>query len=294
MVVTKKTKGQTRKACTRCGDVFNINNGFYSINSNSKDDNFPDGKINVCKKCIQAAWDRPTAGFNSFIDFLRIVNLPYKEDLYNTVKKADYIRQVRLSYPNLFFKDSDGLLEKKGEQQVKKKELKELTPEQMEECAAFWGSGYDENEYIYLMSQYERYLKTYIVDTPVMEDLVAKIIQTDLQIRKTNEMGGDASKHVKTYNELLTSANLKPSQAKAAEEDEANTMGNWIRKIENSEPIPAPDSKFLDIDGIVKYVKVFFTGAMARSLGEKNPFQKETDELMAKLTVDSDEVDKNG
>ena len=73
MVVTKKTKGQTRKACTRCGDVFNINNGFYSINANSKDDNFPDGKINVCKKCIQAAWDRPTAGFNSFIDFLRIV-----------------------------------------------------------------------------------------------------------------------------------------------------------------------------------------------------------------------------
>ena len=45
------------------------------------------------------------------------------------------------------------------------------------------------------------------------------------------------------------------------------------------------------MDGIIKYIKVFFLGAMAKSLGEQNPYQKETDEVMKELTVDYDERD---
>lgn len=290
MVVTKTTKKQTRKACNRCGDVFNVANGFYSISQ--PDDNFPDDKVNVCKKCYQLAWEDETTGFNAFIDFLRITNLPYKEELYNSVSKTDYIRRVRLSYANLRFKDSDSLVENKSTIQVQQGKLKELTKEQMQECADFWGAGYTESEYIYLMSQYENYIQSYIVDTPVMEDLVAKIIQTALQMRKATESGADASKYVKAYNELLTAASLKPSQEKAAAESENNTFGNWIKKIENEEPIPIPDKKFLDVDGIIKYIKVFFLGAMAKSLGEKNPYQKETDEVMQELTVDYEDGEK--
>ena len=287
MVVTKTTKKKTRKACNRCGDVFNVANGFYSISQ--PDDNFPDDKVNVCKKCYQLAWEDETTGFNAFIDFLRITNLPYVEDLYNEVSKTDYIRRVRLSYSNLRFKDSDNLVENKSTIQVKQGKLKELTEEQMQECADFWGAGYEESDYLYLMSQYEKYVSSYMVDTPVMEDVVSKIIQTDLEIRKANEAGRDASKLVKTYQELLTTASLKPSQEKAAQEGENNTFGNWIKKIENEEPIPIPDKKFLDVDGIIKYIKVFFLGAMAKSLGEQNPYQKETDEVMKELTVDYDD-----
>ena len=287
MVVTKTTKKQTRKACNRCGDVFNVANGFYSISQ--PDDNFPDDKVNVCKKCYQLAWEDETTGFHAFVDFLRTANLPYVEDLYNEVSKTDYIRRVRLSYGNLRFKDSDSLVENKSTIQVQQGKLKELTKEQMQECADFWGAGYEESDYLYLMSQYEKYVNSYMVDTPVMEDVVAKIIQTDLEIRKANEAGRDASKLVKTYQELLTTASLKPSQEKAAAEGENNTFGNWIKKIENEEPIPIPDKKFLDVDGIIKYIKVFFLGAMAKSLGETNPYQKETDEVMKELTVDYDD-----
>ena len=194
-----------------------------------------------------------------------------------------------MSYGNLRFKDSDSLVENKSTIQVQQGKLKELTKEQMQECADFWGAGYEESDYLYLMSQYEKYVSSYMVDTPVMEDVVAKIIQTDLEIRKANEAGRDASKLVKTYQELLTTASLKPSQEKAAAEGENNTFGNWIKKIENEEPIPTPDKKFLDVDGIIKYIKVFFLGAMAKSLGEQNPYQKETDEVMKELTVDYDD-----
>src|SRR5699024_11480319 len=76
----------------------------------------------------------------SFLDFIRLADIPYKHDIYNSIeKKPDYLKRVRLSYTNYRFKDSDPMVEQKSEIQVKTGNLKELTPEQMEECAVFWG-----------------------------------------------------------------------------------------------------------------------------------------------------------
>lgn len=290
-IITKNTNKQQRKACNRCTNIYKISTGFYKINE--PNDNFPDEHLNVCKKCLQEDWEDETSGFYAFLDFLRLADLPYKHDIYNSVeKKVDYVRRVRLSYKEHRFKDSDPMVEQKSEIQVKTNNLKELTPEQMEECAVFWGAGYIESEYIYLMSQYEKYVNSYIIDTPVMEDLVAKIIQTDLNIRKANEAGIDATKDVKTYQELLKTAALRPIDAKAAEDNDKNTYGTWIKKVEDSMPIDDPLPQYLDVDGIAKYVKALFTAPMAASIGVKNPFPKEYEEVMTSLSIDAHEEDR--
>lgn len=294
MVVTKNTNQQQRKACNRCLDIFKISIGFYKLMQ--PDDNFPDGHTNVCKKCYQASWEDEISGFNAFIDFLRITNLPYKHDLYiDIAKKSDYLKRVRLSYRDSRFKDSDSLVEQKSDIQVKTGNLKELTVEDMEECATFWGSGYTEKEYIYLMSQYDKYLRSYVVDSPVMEDLVTKIIQTDLNIRRGNEAGQDVSKDLRNYQELLKSAHLQPSQEKAAADNEANTFGTFIKQIEDTVPIADPLPEYTDVDGIVKFVKALFTAPMAASIGVPNPFPEEYEEVMESLSVDeSDVVESDG
>lgn len=296
-IVTKNTNQQQRKACNRCKGIFKISTGYYKIME--PNDNFPDQHLNVCKRCMQAEWEDETSGFYAFLDFLRLADIPYKHDIYNSIeKKPDYLKRVRLSYTNYRFKDSDPMVEQKSEIQVKTGNLKELTPEQMEECAVFWGAGYTESEYIYLMSQYEKYTKSYIIDNPVMEDLVTKIIQTDLNIRKAHESGSDASKYVKTYQDLLATASLRPSDAKAAAENEANTFGTFIRGIEDNMPVAEPLPEYTDVDGIVKYVKALFTAPMAASLGVKNPFPKEYEEVMSNLSIDTYEeargVDSDG
>lgn len=286
MVVTKTTKKQTRKACNRCGDVFNVANGFYSISQ--PDDNFPDEKTNVCKKCYQEAWADEKTGFNAFVDFLRTVNLPYKEELYNSVSKSDYTRRVRLSYANLRFKDSDNLVENKSEIQIQKERLTELTPEQMEECALAWGTGYTEKEYIYLMDTYDQFNTEYSLDTISMRKLVMQLCQLDLKIRRGNEAGTSVKDDLKAYQEVLGNAGLKPAQEKAAAENEANTFGTFIKRIEDEMPIAEPLKEYLDVDGIAKYVKALFTAPMSQSLGVDNPFPDEYEELMSALSIEED------
>src|SRR5699024_12494226 len=98
-----------------------------------------------------------------------VANLPYKKDLYNNSKdKTKYRRSIKnKAYMNLRHKESDPMVEEKGEIQVRTNNLKELSAEQMEECALFWGKGYDEEEYIYMMSEYEKYTRNFVIDSPV-------------------------------------------------------------------------------------------------------------------------------
>lgn len=289
MVVTKRTKTAAKKKCNKCAVEYRIDTGFYKIAQT--DANFPDDYVNVCRTCMREEWEDEHSGFDNFLEFLRVANLPYKKDLYNNSKdKPNYIRSLRnKAYMNLRHKDSDPMVEEKGEIQVRTNNLKELNAEQMEECALFWGKGYNEEEYIYMMSQYEKYTRNYVVDSPVMEDLVAKIIQTDLKIRRANEKGQDASKEIKSYQELLNSAHLKPSQEKAAAENEANTFGTFIKNIEDNEPIAAPLPQFQDVDGLSKFIRAFFTAPMANSIGVENPYPEEYKEAMEELSISLEE-----
>lgn len=292
-IIATNTNQQQKKACNRCKGVFRISTGYYKIMQ--PNDNFPDQHLNVCRKCMQTEWEDEISGFHAFIDFLRLADIPYKHDTYGSAeKKSDYIKLVRLSHTHDRFKDSDSLVEQKSEIQVKTGNLKELTPEQMEECAVFWGAGYTESEYIYLMSEYEKYINNYNIDTPVMEALITKIIQTDLNIRKKTEAGENTASEIKVYRELLQTASIRPADESAAAENESNTFGVFIKKIENEMPIDEPLPQYRDVDGIAFFVKAFFAASMAKSLGVENPYPQEYAEAMEQLNIDLNEDDDDG
>lgn len=286
MVVTKKTKAAGKKKCNICAVEKTLEQGYYKISQT--DPNFPDGRVNVCRTCLKDQWEDEFQGFNNFIDFLRIANLPYNSQLYNQSKdKSSYLVSVRTpSYRDRRFMDSDSLVEEKGEIEIKDHKLKELTKEQMEECALFWGKGYNEQEYLYLMNEYADFDYEYDLSGKSIKVLVAQLCLTNLRIRDGLEQGKDVSKELKNYQDLLHSASLKPAQEKAAAENEAHTFGTFIKKIENDMPIAAPLPEFQDVDGIIKYIKVFFTGAMAESMGEDNPYPEEYKNVMSEFTVD--------
>lgn len=289
MVVTKSTKKTTKKVCNVCAVDKRLDE-YYKVAQ--ADPNFPDGHLSVCKTCSRETWEDEYSGFHNFIDFLRMTNLPYKKDVYNNAKdKPSYIRTIRSkAYMDLRHRDSDGFVEQKAEMQIKANQLEELTVEQMEECGKFWGTGYEEDEYLYLMNQYAEYEFDYDLTGKTMRDLVAQMCLVQLSIRKGLEAKQDVTKDLKAFQDLMTSANLKPAQEKAAAENEANTFGTWIKKIEEKMPIAAPLPEYQDPDGIIKFIKVFFTGASAVSMGEPNPYPEEYEEVMQDFTVGYDEV----
>lgn len=286
MVVTKSTKTTAKKTCNVCAVNKRIGDEYYKIAQ--PDPNFPDGHINVCKTCSRESWEDEYSGFHNFIDFLRITNLPYRKDIYSNAKdKPTYIRTIRSkAYMNLRHRDSDGFVEQKAEMQIKASQLEDLTEEQVRECELFWGEGYTEKEYLFLMNEYADYDQEYDLSGKAIKSLVAQMCQIHLRIRQGMEAGADVSKDTKTFQDLMASASLKPAQEKAAAENEANTFGTFIKKIENEMPIATPLPEYQDPDGIIKLIKVFFTGAMAISIGQPNPYPDEYAEVMQEFTID--------
>lgn len=289
MVVTKSTKKTTKKVCNVCAVDKRLDE-YYKVAQT--DPNFPDGHLSVCKTCSRETWEDEHSGFHNFIDFLRMTNLPYKKDVYDNAKdKPSYIRTIRSkAYMDLRHRDSDGFIEQKAKQQIKANQLEELTEEQVRECELFWGSGYSEEEYLYLMNEYADYEHEYELSSKPMRSLIAQACLAGLDIRRGYESGRDVSKQQAALQNLLGSANLKPAQEKAAAENEANTFGTWIKKIEEKMPIAAPLPEYQDPDGIIKFIKVFFTGASAVSMGEPNPYPEEYEEVMQDFTVGYDEA----
>lgn len=284
MVVVKNTRKTNKKTCNICAVNRRLDE-YYKISQ--PDANFPDGHLNVCKVCYRESWDNEFAGFANFIDFLRVANIPYKSEIYNSSKdKPTYIRSIRgKAYNHMRHKDSDSFIEEQAQRQIKASQLEELTEEQIKECEYFWGRGYSEGEYLYLMNQYADYETEYDLTSKPMRDIIAQACLAALEIRRGYEAGRDVSRQQKAFQDLLGSANLKPAQEKASAENEANTFGTFIKKIEDKMPIAAPLPEYQDPDGIIKFIKVFFTGASAVSMGEPNPYPEEYEEVMKEHTV---------
>lgn len=164
------------------------------------------------------------------------------------------------------------------------KEDIEVTPELIRK----WGN-LPKEDIIFLEEQYIEWCTRYDVSTKSMEILVQEICYQQLNIKKKRERGESVSKELKDLQDLMNSAALKPVQESAAMGADVNTLGMWIKKFENEKPIPEPDPEFKDVDGISKYIRVWFLGHLCRMLGIENEYAREYEEELMKYTVDINE-----
>lgn len=278
--MSNKTRAKpTRKTCEDCnsskpmGEFYNADKMF-----------FPSGKMHLCKDCALTRADK--YGHEGLLGLLRMLNKPLYQDLYKG-DTPDYIRMMNSmpQYRSVGFTDSDTLRDINSITSLKTGNLKELTEEELKESELFWGSGMSENQYVWLNNQWIEYNTRYEVDSLSMENLLIEICLTRLDIRDRRTKGQDVDKQLKTLNDLMTAANIKPVQETGAHSVEQETFGTLIKKWENERPIPEPDPAWKDVDNIGKYIRTFFLGHMARMFNKENPFKDEYDEEIAKYTV---------
>lgn len=282
-----------RKICNACNRTLSITRNFYKLSEPNL--NFPDQTVNICRDCYAELWEHPTHGFDHFIDFLRLANLPYIESVYQRVdKKTDYLVTVRAgTRQSLRFRDSDAFVESKKKAEVDAKKLKHLSPEQLEESKDFWGSDFSEEDYLFLMNEYNEYNLQYDLSSKSMQILIKSICVTTLKIREAQSRGNSTKDLTKELGDLMQSANIKPSQEKAAMDSDQSILGLWIKKFENERPIPEADDEFADIDGVKKYLDTYFINPTAVSMGVPMPHPDLHDEMMEELGLNNihEEVD---
>jgi len=289
---------ETQKQCLKCLKVKNKKDGFF----NSYHSWHSDGKMPYCKKCLEDYFDEDNV--MTIKEICRLVDKPYHYEWFRTAKEDKrktlgvYFTLVNLN--NKYDTYIDSVFELDDNQGIKEEDIEnidkgfrpediekiEFTKEEMEYLIDFWGNGYTKDDYEYLQREYEKLTGAYESDSSyAMEIIFQEAAQQRLTIKKKRENGESVDRELKTFQDLLGSANIKPSQETGANATEQATFGTLIKKYENEKPIPEPLDEWKDVDGIRKYISVWFLGHLCKMLGIKNKYSEMYEEEISKYTV---------
>lgn len=280
--------------CSKNGREQVIGN-FYSTTSPF----FSDSKLHICKSCCLDVVEKN--GFSGFQSLMKLIDKPIYSDIYKN-DAGDYIRMMNSmpQYKLNTYEDSSLFDENKTIQQATKIKPQTLNEDELNELIDFFGEGYEEKDYIYLITEYEDYLNRYEVDSKSLENLIKEICLTQLDIRKKRANGDKVDAQQKTLQDLLGSSNLKPVQETGNQAVEAETFGTLIKKWEITKPVPEPLDEWKKGDRVGKYLRVWFTGHLLRMMGIENKEDKEYYDELSQYTIEAspdnleDEENKNG
>ena len=176
---------------------------------------------------------------------------------------------------------------------------KAVTAEQVvpEEVRNFW-RGFPEQDCLALQSIYDGWTAVEDPNTSFTREqlrIIKQISILEWRISKGAQNGARISDDVSQYNSLINSANLSPSKKKADERaaDESLTFGTGIKEWENGKPIPEPDPDFEDVDGIIRYISIWFLGHLCHMLKIKNTYSALYENEIEKLRVDRPTYDSD-
>lgn len=306
--------------CTRCGKIYkNLRGNFSPSHSPLYLRN--DGYLPVCCTCLDDLYDHYKEVLGSDSEAMKRICMKF--DIYWTpeafamikvgstnsrvksyLSKVNLVKFVEKTYDDTLDEERMAFaytpnISNTGSPEETDGEEPEVTPD----VIAFWGPGFDDNYYRFVQSRYNVWTKGLPDDLPVStEALYKQICDTEATIARDTIIGKETDKSKATLMNLLGALNEKPVQKKADSDALDQTLENMpfgmgIRMCENMRPIPKPDPELEDVDGIVRYVTVWFLGHLCKMLGIKNTYCRLYEEEMARLRVerqiDEDEDDED-
>lgn len=303
----KKIINGTLSYCSHCGEWKNTSTGFYAS------DKSPDGVEHyACRDCILnecTDYDKKTGirtdnrdktiktfkkldwYFNelTYNEQLKIINEGTGEKVRGTAAQQWIVMCRSLKqYKNLDFSQSEFVDENN--------EVLELTSNRKprKEIIKIFGGGFTTEDYLYLQDQYDDWKERTQVDSKSQETYIIQICFKQLEIWKAQKANKDTDKLVKSLNDLMNGANLQPRQNVSNAATDSLTFGQLIEKWELERPVPTPSEEFQDCDNIGKYLRVFFTGWLAKAVGLKNSLSQECEEYMEQYMVTKPEYQEEG
>lgn len=293
--------------CTCCGESKKINSAnfykSYSVLFKSSYEN----RMCICKDCVIELAEQFKTRFNSdtrgLYEMCKLLDVYYIKSLYESATEQASKNNKKDSNPySIYFQKVNSLPQyaKKtfidSEPFNKVLDNEEIAEDIGRDIIDFWGDGLSQRDYDFLEKEFKNLTSRYECDSYAQELLFKEIAFQTLDIRNKRKECKDVSKEVKTLQDLLGSANIKPAQENASMASEQVTFGTLIKKYENEQPVPEPLPEWMTEDWIRRYVVVWFFGNLCRMMGKVNPFQDEYEKEMDNYTVkvDVDEYEESG
>ncbi len=302
--------------CVRCGTAYGRQKGVFPVSHSPMYRG--SGYLPWCNECIDRMHEEYRAQLGDDRAAMRRMcmkmDLYWNNQIYESVERTAGTQSRVRKYIGMtnviryIDKTFDDTIAEEGERDPKARPLTKIgyLPEDEsengavnipEETILFWGPGYTPMMYLELEER-----RKYWMSRPGMpsepdigtEALVRQICNMEIDINHDRAAGKPIDKSVNTLNTLLGSLNLRPAQKK--EDGDAqmdNTpFGIWIRRFENERPLPEVDPELQDVDGIVRYISIWFLGHLCKMLGIKNGYCKLYEEELAKMRIEMPEYEE--
>ena len=302
----------TKYRCVTCGKKYSKQDGNFQVSYSHlfKGNN---GYLPFCRTCVDQYFQQLVGYYsgneNHAIErCCQLFDWYYTEDVISMMDKSAAGKSRILMYPSKMgmaqIKDKgttylDTVKDKNTDKVMSTEDL--IVPDGVpkkasnvsKETVMFFGFGYTDEEYQYLENEYQSWTTRHECKTKAQEEIFKGLCIAQLTIRRAQQGGTNKefTDAMKTFQDLLGAANLKPSQTNDNALVEQNTFGTLIRRIENERPIRDPLPEWRDVDDIERYINTYFLGHMAKLVHVKNDHSDMYERELAKHTVTPPQYD---
>lgn len=298
--------------CSCCGRMYNKQRtNFPSSQSPLFAKN--GGYLPVCGDCVDGLLVKYRNDLGDDLEAARRVcmkfDIYWDEQLFKTVCRSgttgslirSYIGKTNLyKYTGKTFDDTlreEALVAAARERSAASEEREDTVPAATEDDIDFWGEGYSDAEYRRLNRRYKHWtseLPDEEIANPGTQTVYKQICTLEIIITRNISQGKPAENATKQLIDLMNAANVTPAQKKKSEDVETPfdslPFGVGIKIFENERPIPQPLAELEDVDGVRKYITVWFFGHLCHMLHIKNSYCKMYEQEMAALRVERPEL----
>lgn len=310
-VSAEGSKNAKSSICRMCGTAYNKLTGyFYKSYAQLYKGN---GYMPYCKNCVDNLYQNYLAQCKdqrlAIKQVCRKIDLYWNEMVYGIATRREDSRTVLAAYIsaiNVYKYSGKSYDDYLNEQEALWSHITDDVndsssvefDEVSEEIKEMWGPGYTNSMYVELEQRWKYWIKKLKdegvdVEPVGTQALLRQIVSMELDINKSRTAGDDVEKKVNTFKNLLSDAMLKPSQ-KSNDGDavfDTTPLGVWIKRWEDKRPVPEPDPELQDVDGVVKYISVWFLGHLCKMLGIKNTYCKMYEDKIAEMRLERPEFD---
>lgn len=307
--MAKTTK--VKFTCFNCGNEY-VETNYYNSNSVFYSNI---GKIPYCKQCIEKYYQQYyekytnegclTPEKKAIQRLCMVFDIYYRDDVFvssmNKIKTSgmnispmsQYMKQIQLQqYKNKSYENTIYEAEQENFAMASISDISgEITVDQ--KTIDFFGSGFTDEDYKYLVREYQDWTARHECNTKAQEEVFKDICFNRLQNLKALRKGEDTKDITASFQKMLDAGKLQPKQNVGETTAENQTFGTLIDKWENERPLPEIDEELRDVDKIGLYLDVFFKGHLAKMMGLKNGHSRLYSQYMKQYTVEKPEYESD-
>lgn len=286
---------QLSKKCNKEKGILPIDDFYKATNMEL----FKNGKMPICKHCLKEyVYTNNEINIDKLKKILMICDYPFFQIEFKSAVEDEretlgtYFKNIQLNHKGATWASGDR--DSINNLNICDNELVEIEFNLTPEIIKFWGTGYANDEYLFLQEYYHGLIRVYDHSLPSQVNNYKNMAKTQLQANKclsTGDLGG-YDKTMKILSMLSGDSAIKPVQETGADKSLKGGYDAFIKHIEDDEPIFDWEKDLGHRDVIKNLLNIFFFGHLSKVLNIPNPFADEYDEEMSSYTVGLDEVEE--